>query len=127
MSNKAAFLETERGLIVVRDAGVARPGNGEVLIKVTHHPASEGRTSKKMLIGIGPSMRHSAGGCKGGQTSHADSRISYRSRQSRRRHCCVFGSERQQSDGWTTGRVWDQDLYSQEAKIWRSPAVCSGR
>ncbi|KAF2629075.1 GroES-like protein [Macroventuria anomochaeta] len=34
MSNKAAFLETEKGSIVVRDAEIAQPGEGEVLVKV---------------------------------------------------------------------------------------------
>jgi NADPH:quinone reductase-like Zn-dependent oxidoreductase len=34
MSNLAAFLETEKGQIVVRDAEIPEPGEGEVLIKV---------------------------------------------------------------------------------------------
>lgn len=34
MSNRAAFIETEKGRVVVRDAETAQPGEGEVLIKV---------------------------------------------------------------------------------------------
>jgi NADPH:quinone reductase-like Zn-dependent oxidoreductase len=34
MNNRAAFLETEKGKIVVRDAATAEPGEGEVLVKV---------------------------------------------------------------------------------------------
>jgi NADPH:quinone reductase-like Zn-dependent oxidoreductase len=34
MSNRAAFLETEKGQIVVRDAEIPEPEEGEVLIKV---------------------------------------------------------------------------------------------
>ena len=37
MSNKAAFVEAEKGQIVVRDAEIAQPGEGEVLVKVFHH------------------------------------------------------------------------------------------
>jgi hypothetical protein len=35
MSNRAAFIETEKGQIVVQDAEIAQPEQGEVLIKVT--------------------------------------------------------------------------------------------
>jgi hypothetical protein len=34
MSNKAAFVEAEKGRIVVRDAEIGQPGEGEVLVKV---------------------------------------------------------------------------------------------
>jgi NADPH:quinone reductase-like Zn-dependent oxidoreductase len=34
MSNRAAFLEAEKGQIIVRDADYSQPGEGEVLIKV---------------------------------------------------------------------------------------------
>lgn len=34
MSNRAAFIESEKGQIVVRDAEVPEPGEGEVLVKV---------------------------------------------------------------------------------------------
>ena len=34
MTNRAAFLESEKGAIVVRDAEIPKPGEGEVLIKV---------------------------------------------------------------------------------------------
>jgi NADPH:quinone reductase-like Zn-dependent oxidoreductase len=34
MNNRAAFLESEKGSIVVRDAGISEPGPGEVLVKV---------------------------------------------------------------------------------------------
>jgi NADPH:quinone reductase-like Zn-dependent oxidoreductase len=34
MNNRAAFLETEKGSIVVRDGEIPDPGEGEVLIKV---------------------------------------------------------------------------------------------
>lgn len=35
MSNKAAFVDSEKGQIVVRDAEIGQPGEGEVLVKVT--------------------------------------------------------------------------------------------
>lgn len=35
MSNKAAYLESEKGSFVVRDAEVWQPGEGEVLVKVS--------------------------------------------------------------------------------------------
>jgi NADPH:quinone reductase-like Zn-dependent oxidoreductase len=34
MSNRAAVLESEKGAIVVRDAEIPKPGEGEVLIEV---------------------------------------------------------------------------------------------
>jgi Zn-dependent alcohol dehydrogenase len=34
MSNKAAFVEHEKGPVVVRDAKFEQPGEGEVLIRV---------------------------------------------------------------------------------------------
>jgi NADPH:quinone reductase-like Zn-dependent oxidoreductase len=34
MTNRAAFLETEKGKIIVRDAETPEPGEGEVLVKV---------------------------------------------------------------------------------------------
>jgi Zn-dependent alcohol dehydrogenase len=34
MSNRAAFLETPKGQFVVRDAEIAEPREGEVLVKV---------------------------------------------------------------------------------------------
>jgi len=34
MSNRAAFLESEKGKFVVRDTETGEPGEGEVLIKV---------------------------------------------------------------------------------------------
>jgi len=34
MANRAAFLESEKGAIVVRDAENSKPGEGEVLVKV---------------------------------------------------------------------------------------------
>jgi Zn-dependent alcohol dehydrogenase len=34
MSNRAAFLETAKGELRVRDAELAEPGEGEVLVKV---------------------------------------------------------------------------------------------
>ncbi|KAJ4359281.1 hypothetical protein N0V95_002292 [Ascochyta clinopodiicola] len=34
MANKAAFIETERGSVIVRDAEIVQPAQGEVLIKV---------------------------------------------------------------------------------------------
>jgi Zn-dependent alcohol dehydrogenase len=37
MSNKAAFIEVEKGPIVVRDADTVQPGQGEVLVKVHNH------------------------------------------------------------------------------------------
>jgi hypothetical protein len=33
-ANRAAFLESEKGAIVVRDAEIPKPGQGEVLVKV---------------------------------------------------------------------------------------------
>ena len=34
MGNKAAFIESEKGPVVVRDAKLEQPGEGEVLIRV---------------------------------------------------------------------------------------------
>lgn len=34
MSNKAAFLEEEKGRFVVKDAEIGEPGPGEILVKV---------------------------------------------------------------------------------------------
>jgi NADPH:quinone reductase-like Zn-dependent oxidoreductase len=34
MNNRAAFLESEKGSVVVRDAGISEPGPGEILVKV---------------------------------------------------------------------------------------------
>lgn len=38
MSNKAAFVEAEKGRIYVGDAEIAQPGEGEVLVKVSRIP-----------------------------------------------------------------------------------------
>jgi NADPH:quinone reductase-like Zn-dependent oxidoreductase len=34
MSNRAAFIESVKGSVVVRDADISEPGQGEVLVKV---------------------------------------------------------------------------------------------
>ncbi|CAO2653525.1 Nn.00g029360.m01.CDS01 [Neocucurbitaria sp. VM-36] len=53
MSNKAAFVETAKGQILVRDAEIAQPGNGEVLVKV-HACAIQPADSKVAKLAMIP-------------------------------------------------------------------------
>lgn len=51
MNNRAAFVETEKGHIVVRDAEIAELGKGEVLVKV-HACAIQPADSKVAKLAI---------------------------------------------------------------------------
>ena len=84
MSNKAAFVETAKGQIVVRDAEIAQPGDGEVLVKVPLQP-------RKHVIPVDPEsgtrMCYSACRFKSCQTCYDTRRVSCRPGQPRGRRC----------------------------------------
>jgi hypothetical protein len=51
MANRAAFLESEKGKFVVRDAEIGQPGEGEVLVKVGRFTNVNTRDLQYLKIG----------------------------------------------------------------------------
>lgn len=60
MANRAAFIETEKGAVVVRDAEIAQPEEGEVLINVHPTSADGAYDGTITLTGPGTSVCHPA-------------------------------------------------------------------
>lgn len=112
MSNKAAFIETEKGSVVVREADIVQPGEGEILVKVYSKTVDAKNKRDDQLIQAGASMRYSTRGYKSGQTGYVGPGIPNRSRQSSCRDCRMSRSWDHQFCGRTASCVWNQNLHS---------------
>jgi Zn-dependent alcohol dehydrogenase len=73
MSNKAAFIESEKGHFVVHETEIAQPGEGEVLIKVRPAASDKCRAPRReqdLTYQTGASMCHPTCRCKDSQAIH---------------------------------------------------------